>query len=61
MLVPIIQTATRYHLAAEVDGRGLASIEVVHRDEAEGGRQVLELVVTTDDDDVDVRLTVRAA
>lgn len=61
MIVPIVQGLWRCHLAVEDDHRGLASVEVVHSKLGARGRDLIEIVVTTDEPDaVAIKTTVQA-
>lgn len=61
MIVPIVQAISRHHLAIENDERGLASVEVYHGPTLANGRELIEIAVTCDDDDVEVAVRVRQA
>lgn len=59
LIIPIVQTPTRHHLAIEDEEQGIASVEVIYH-EHEYGRKVL-IFVTPDVVDLTVQVQVKQA
>jgi hypothetical protein len=59
VIIPVVTTPTRHHLAVENDERGLASVEVYHGPTLANGRELIEVAVTCEGDDIEVAVRVR--
>jgi hypothetical protein len=60
VIVPIVQSETRHHLAVENEREGIASVEVIYH-EPEYGRVVLVYVTLDNPEDTEVRCQVKAS
>lgn len=58
LIIPIVQTTTRHHLAIENAAEGIASVEVVYNEEEYG--RLLRVIVSPDVDDLRITFEVKS-